>query len=336
LKRLDAAYQRFFKKAGGYPRFKAYGFEPGLRFPNPKTISFDSANQRVKLPKLGWVRLRLSQPLQGEIRNVSLVREGARWYASIQTLGADVAPGADLTPTIGIDLGIAAFAATSAERLIDPLAAYKRHACRLKRYQRAVSRKVKGSANRKKAVRRLGNFHRKIAHMRSDWLHKLSTTLVADHPVIAIEDLKVASMSASAKGTGRAAKAGLNKGILDQAWGEFARQLEYKTAAVGGQVVRVNPAYTSQQCRICGHTHADNRKTQASFVCLSCGHAEQADIHAAKNILERGIASWIDAEQSAAGHAASAHGGSVRHSKVARPKSAVPLKWEPTEGAAHV
>ncbi len=312
-----------------------------MRFPDAKQIAFDGVNQRIKLPKVGWIRLRMSRPAGGEIRNVSVSKEGEKWFASIQTLAADTAPSADLKPTIGLDLGIAVFAADSDGRCIDPLNAYKLHQCRLKRYQRSVTRKVKGSSNRKKAIKRLGNFHRKIARMRADWIHQLTSSLVNEHPVIAIEDLKIASMSRSAKGAvdtpGKniRQKAGLNRGILDQAWGEFARQLEYKTAAVGGAVVYVNPAYSSQECRLCGHIDKANRTTQESFKCTACGHAENADVHAAKNILARGLTAWDAMKLSAAGHAASVHGEIVRPLKVEKPKMAVSAKWKPTEGIAH-
>ena len=341
LKRLDAAYQRFFKKAGGYPKFKRYGDDPGMRFPDAKQVAFDAANERLKLPKVGWIRLRLSRPVEGSIRNVSVRREGAKWYASIQTLAGDVAPSADLKPTLGLDLGINVFAADSNGLMVEPLNAYKLHQCRLRRYQRSVSRKVKGSANRKKAIQKLGNMHRKIARMRADWLHQLTSSLVNDHPVIALEDLKVANMSRSARGTSAVPgkkvrqKAGLNRGILDQAWGEFARQLEYKTQAVGGAVVYVSAAFTSQECRVCGHVDKANRKTQESFLCAACGHAENADTNASKNILARGCDAWKDISNSAAGHAASVHGEIVRPSKVARPKKAVSAKWKPTEEVAY-
>jgi putative transposase len=337
LKRLDEAYKRFFKKTGGLPKFKARGFELGLRYPDPKQITLDDVNQRIQLPKLGWVRLRLSRDIEGVVRNVTVSREGARWYASIQTKGNE-ALAAGLAPSLGIDLGVAAFAATSDGVLVDPLGALKRQQCRLRRYQRSVSRKVKGSSNRKKAVRRLGELHRRIARQRSDWLHQLSTRLVTEHPVIAIEELKVKSMTGSAKGTASQPgtnvrqKAGLNKGILDQAWAEFKRQLQYKSAAVGGEVLAINPAYTSQTCNVCDHVHAHNRKTQSLFLCVACGHTENADINAAKNILKRGQAAWQDRKnQTAAGHAASVHGEIVRQVKVAKPKAAVSAKWKPAE-----
>jgi putative transposase len=341
LKRLDAAYQRFFKKVGGYPKFKRYGDDPGMRFPDAKQVAYDPINGRIKLPKVGWVRLRLSRSIAGEIRNVSVRREGARWYASIQTLSADVATSSDLKPTLGLDLGINVFAAGSNGFKIDPLNAFKLHQCRLRRYQRSVSRKVKGSANRKKAIQKLGDFHRKVARMRADWLHQLTTSIVKDHPVIALEDLKVGNMSRSARGTkavpGKKVrqKAGLNRGILDQAWGEFARQLEYKAQTVGGAVVYVNPAFSSQECSLCGHVDKANRKTQESFICMACGHAENADSNASKNILTRGYDAW-EKDLLAAGHAASVHGETVRQPKVARPKVAASAKWKPTEDVAHV
>jgi putative transposase len=148
-------------------------------------------------------------------------------------------------------------------------------------------------------------------------------------------------MSRSAKGTVEAPgkrvrqKAGLNRGILDQAWGEFARQLEYKAQAVGGAVVYVNPAYSSQGCNVCGHVDKANRKTQASFLCMACGHAEHADIHAAKNILQRRLAVW-NATHLAAGHAAAVCGENVRRQRVSKPDGAVSVKQKPAEEVAHV
>src|SRR4029077_9641956 len=137
----------------------------------------------------------------------------------------------------------------------------------------ALARKKKGSSNRRKAVRGLCNLHRRIGRERSDWQHKLTTQLASEHTVIALEDLSIKNMCASARGTFDApgknvrSKAGLNRSILDAAWGEFARQLSYKTERRGGRVIFVNPPYTSRSCRMCGHQSAENRKTQALFRC---------------------------------------------------------------------
>lgn len=344
LMRLDEAYKRFFAaaKAGmaggkgrtGSPGFKRYGDNSGIRFPDPKQFELDSGNQRLKLPKLGWARLRLNQPVTGELRNVSLSKEGNRWYASIQTRTAACLPAAGLLPTLGIDLGVATFAATSEGALIEPLNALKVQQQRLRRYQRSVSRKVKGSCNRKKAVKRLAALHHRIACQRNDWLHKLTTKLASKHAVIATEDLKVLGMSASARGTAAApgknvkAKAGLNRSILDQGWAEFRRQLGYKLKANGGQLVTVHPAYTSQTCSACGHCERDNRKTQSLFVCLACGQTDNADINAARNILAAGT---LAAQTLAAGYAASACGEVVRHRAAAKRRGAASVKQEPTE-----
>ena len=156
LKRLDAAYQRFFAKQGGLPSFEKYGDEPGLRFPDAKQIELDQANGRVKLPKLCWTRMRQSRPMAGQVRNVSVSREASKWFASIQVEGHQTVDALGVPPTLGIDLGLTAFAATSDGELIAPLKAAAKQARRLQHAQRAVARKKKGSANRKKAVVRLG------------------------------------------------------------------------------------------------------------------------------------------------------------------------------------
>lgn len=370
LRRLDEAYKRFFAAAkagraasrGGVkpPHFKRRGEEPGIRFPDPKQFVLDAANGRIRLPKLGWVRLRLSQPVVGTLRNVSLSQEGSSWYCSIQVERSEVAPALGLQPSLGIDLGLTAFAATSEGELVAPLKALCKQQVRLKRYQRAVSRKKKGSANRRKAIDRLARLHQKIAAQRSDWLHKLTTQLADAHPVIALEDLRIKNMSSSAKGAVESPaknvrqKAGLNRGILDAAWGEFRRQLDYKLQWRGGQLVLVNPAYTSRTCRMCGHEAAENRKTQSAFACVACGHTENADVHAAKNILTLGLALWGE-QHEAAGHDGlgerklepNACGGAVRRPRIRKfGSSGAALKndalacasgvgkQEPTEGRA--
>jgi putative transposase len=163
------------------------------------------------------------------------------------------------------------------------------------------------------AVSRLGALHRRIAHQRSDWLHKLTTQLADRHAVVALEDLRIKNMSASARGTDAQpgknvnAKAGLDRGITDAAWGEFARQLTYKVQWRGGRVILVDAAYASRECRLCAYESAENRKTQALFSCVACGHTENADVHAAKNILARGMERWRE-EVLPAGRAASACG----------------------------
>ena len=129
---------------------------------------------------------------------------------------------------------------------------------------------------------------------RLDYLHKSSTWITKNHGVIYLEDLKIANMSKSAKGTKEApgrnvkAKSGLNKSILDQGWFELKRQIQYKSDWFGGKVVLVNARYTSQTCSECGYKDKENRETQAKFLCKECGHKDNADLNAAKNILTVG------------------------------------------------
>lgn len=324
LRRLDEAYQRFFArvKAGqtsGFPRFKRLGEDPGLRFPDPKQFKLDVPDGRLHLLKVGWLRLRLSKVVIGARKNASLTREGSDWFCAIEVEVADVAP------TLGIDLGLTAFAGTSDGRLVEPLKAMSRQQVRLRQHQRSVSRKVEGSCNRKKALARLAALHRRIARQHADWLHKLTSKLASQRPVIVIEDLRGAAMSASAEGPVKRPgknvrqKASINRGILDAAWAEFRRQ-----------IAAVNPAYTSRTCRLCGHEAAKNRVSQARFQCVACGHAERADVHAAKNILPAGYAVWLSEKT------AHACGWVVRHrSARKRVTGAASSKQESSEVNAH-
>lgn len=170
-----------------------------------------------------------------------------------------------------------------------------------------MSRKVKFSNNWKKVKRKVQNLHTRTANIRRDYLHKVSTTISKKHAMIVIEDLKVANMSKSAAGMvsqpGRnvRAKSGLNCSILDQGWYELRRQLEYKQLWRGGQVLAINPAYTSQKCASCGHTEKENRQSQSKFECLGCGYTENADINGARNILAAGHAALACGEMAALG-----------------------------------
>ena len=153
---------------------------------------------------------------------------------------------------------------------------------------------MKFSNNWRKLKGKINRLHTKIADIRLDTLHKLSTALCKNHAMIVLEDLAVKNMTKSAKGDlenpGKMVrqKSGLNRVILDQGWGMFRTFLEYKQHWLGGHVVYVDPKHTSQTCPKCHHVSKDNRQTQAAFECVECRYQEHADVVAAKNILERG------------------------------------------------
>jgi len=294
LKDLERAYKNFFAKRAGFPRFKKKGQHDSFRYPDPKQIKLDQGNGRISLPKLGWLRVRLSRDVLGTVKNVTVSQSCGKWFVSIQTEREIEPPIPKGTSAVGIDVGIARFATLSNGKPIEPLNSFKQHQHRLARYQRAMSRKVKFSSNWKKARAKVQRVHARIANARKDFLHKASTTISQNHAMIAIEDLQIRNMSRSAAGTAEApgknvrAKSGLNRSILDQGWGEFRRQLEYKAAWNGGFVVAVPPQHTSQTCPCCGHVSKDNRRRQAKFKCVECGYENNADVVGAINILARG------------------------------------------------
>ena len=329
LKELERAYKNFFAKRAAFPRFKRRDSAAGFRYPDAKQFKLDEANARIFLPKLGWLRYRKSRCVEGKLCNVTVSCRAGRWYASIQTEREVAQPVPAATSSVGIDVGVARFATLSDGSFIAPVASLKAHEVRLARYQRSMSRKVKGSRNWHKAKRRVQRTHSRIANVRQDFLHKASTSIALAHALVVIEDLQIKNMSGSAKGNvhqpGRnvRAKSGLNKSILDQGWFEFRRQLGYKLQWSGGELLAIDPKYTSRTCPACGHVSADNRKTQSVFACVACGHAGNADHVGAINILARG-------------HRVLACGEDVSRAKPAKAQRAASVKQEPTEAISGV
>lgn len=297
MKDLGLAYKNFFEKRAEFPKIKKKGkSRESFRFPCAEQCTVDEANSRIKLPKLGWIRYRKSRDIEGIIKNITLSRVAGQWYASIQTEFEIAEPVHSSTSIIGIDMGIQHFATLSDGVVIEPVNAFRKNAEKLAKYQRALRHKTKFSKNWKKLQQKIRRAHQEIANTRKDFLHKTSSKISKSHAIIVIEDLKVKNMSRSASGTiaepGRnvKAKSGLNRSIRDQSWGEFFRQLEYKAQWSGGIVMAVNPKNTSRCCAVCYHVSAENRKTQAEFVCVMCGYAQNADLNAAHNILRAGHA----------------------------------------------
>lgn len=324
LKDLERAYKNFFAKRAAFPRFKKKGQRDSFRYPDAKQIKLDQANSRLFLPKLGWLRYRNSREVLGEVKNVTVSQSGGKWLVSIQTEREVEPPIPQARSALGIDLGIARFATMSDGTFLAPLGSFKKHEIRLRRSQRAMSRKTKFSNNWKQAKARIQRIHTRIGNARRDYLHKATTTISQNHAMVCIEDLRVRNMSRSAKGSAEQpgqnvkAKSGLNKSILDQGWFEFRRQLDYKLAWNGGWLIVVPPHHTSRTCPRCGHVHADNRKTQARFACVECGYEEHADVVGAINILARG-------------HRVAACGEDVSRARPARANHATSMKQEPTE-----
>ena len=294
LKDLERAYKNFFAKRADFPCFRRRGQRNSFRYPDAKQFKLDAGNRRIFLPKLGWMRLRLSREVLGVLKNATVSSSAGKWYVSIQTEREVEQPVPTATSAIGIDMGIARFATLSDGTFVAPLNSFKKHEQRLARYQQRMSRKVKFSKNWLKAKRRVQATHARIGNARRDCLHKATSTISQNHAMVCIEDLQVRNMSRSAAGSTEQpgknvrAKSGLNKAILDQGWFEFRRQLEYKLNWSGRLLVAVPPHHTSQRCPTCAHTAKENRLTQAQFACMDCGYKGNADVVGALNVLARG------------------------------------------------
>ena len=295
LKDLDRAWISFFAKRSRPPRFKKKGRWESFRYPDPKQIRLDERNARLFLPKLGWVRYRKSRKVQGEVKQVTVSQRCGKWFVAIQT-EREVEPPVRQGGSVGIDLGIVRFATLSDGSRYAPLHSFKRHQAALRKAQQALSRKRRFSSNWKEAKARVQRLHARIVQALRDYLHKLTTTLSKNHALVCLEDLKVRTMSRTAAGsverpgTRVRAKSALNRSILDQGWYEFRRQLAYKLAWSGGQLVVVPPHNTSRTCPDCGHVSKQNRPTQNRFECVCCGLKQNADRVAAINILRAGHA----------------------------------------------
>jgi transposase len=238
---------------------------------------------------------------------VTMDRAG-RWHVAFAAV-PDPIPGPGNGEVVGIDRGVAVSAALSTGELLCCPGLPGRQQQRLRRLERRLTRAKRGSERRKQVKRAMARLKGRDADIRKDWCEKTSTSLACRFDVIRVEDLKIGSMTRSAKGTamepGRNVrqKAGLNREILRSGWGLLVRRLHDKAA---GRVEKVRPAYTSQQCSACGQIAAGSRESQALFRCAACGNTLNADVNAARNI--------------AAGHAVTARGSDG----VARPVSREP------------
>jgi putative transposase len=293
LRDLDRAFVNFFEGRASYPSFKKRaGPFPGIRWPQGVELN----GRCVWLPKLGWVKARLSRRIEGVIKNATVRFDGLHWYVAIQVEQEYSYPAKKPASSIGIDGGVAVSIATSDDRLIAMPVATDREERRLSMLARRLSRTENGSRRNAGARRRLLVLRRRISNRVDDFRHKLTTELAKNHGLVVVEDLALRSLTRSARGSiespGRnvAAKARLNRSLLEQGHAETVRQLGYKLDWLGAELMKVPAAFTSQTCPQCGHVCTANRPARDRFLCVACGQAGHADIVAAKNILAAGLA----------------------------------------------
>jgi putative transposase len=286
------------------PRFK------GARFPITTLSDIDCKKtahvdgDTVKLPVLGEVRIKGNRdgrrwPSDLTVCTYRIQREPSGWYLLL--VGDIPAPTVRQTPlAVGLDAGVAHTLTTNTGRHIDGPAALAASLRKLERLQQQMARQEKGSANWRKTVAKVKAVHEKIRRTRKLFAHKTTTFLLRTYETVAIEDLKLSNMvrrpapkpaedGQSFLPNQASAKSGLNRSMHDAGLGQLRVMLEAKGKERGRRVVPVDPRHTSQRCSACGHTDPGNRPSQALFLCLKCGHTENADVNAAKNILSAAI-----------------------------------------------
>ena len=294
--KIDVAYKNFFRRLklgekAGFPRFKT---KHNSR-QSYQTSTASIKDKKLYLPKIGKVKAKFHRgEIIGKVKTVTISCEANQYFASINYEdGKEEVIGTNNGKSIGIDVGVKVFAYTSENKPINPK---KEHDLtkdieKMIKAQKSLSRKKIGSANRVKTKAKFAKKHLKIRNKRNDFLHKISKEL-SENQTIKVEDLKIKNMSKKAKSSienpnmRASVKSGLNRLILQQSWGKFFELLEYKLKKNGGELVKVNPQYTSQKCSRCGHISKENRKTQANFVCEKCGNTLNADYNASLNILK--------------------------------------------------
>jgi putative transposase len=304
LKRLDLAYAAFFRRcrAGvrrkGFPRFKAARHWRSVQFKEwGNGVSLDADARRLKITGVGAVRVRLHRPLQGVAKTCALVKKADGWYAHIVCdLGAaPVVADPQLVPEAqraAFDLGVESFAILHDGTPIENPRHLRHAAWKLRHEQKALARCQHGSHRRAKQRERVAKAHLKLARARRDFHHKQALALAERYVAVAVEDLTVTAMVASARGTidkpGRRVRqnAGLNRSILDAGWSQFLTVLSEKLEARGGVLVRVDPRGTSQRCSRCG-ARVPKALSERWHQCSACGLSLHRDHNAALNIYHR-------------------------------------------------
>ena len=284
IKDLGKAFQNFFAKRTGYPKFKKKGLHDSFTLSNDQT---KICGKRLRIPNLGLVKMREELRFDGKLLWVTVSRSGNDWCASvsveipdattIQVKNAKV----QSNSVVGIDLGISQLATLSTGEVFANPNALEKKLKTLRRVSRGLSRKQKGSRNREKSRRKLCELHRSISDLRSDALHKMTTSISKRFGVVCLEDLNVRGMTKNKH---------LARRLSDSSFGEIGRQLEYKTTSRGGRVLFVNAFFPSSKlCHVCLAKNESLTLADRTWRCSGCGTVHDRDLNAALNIRNHAV-----------------------------------------------
>ena len=282
LRHLQTAFGNFFAKRGRYPKFKRKSSHQSAEY---TASAFRWDGQTLKLAKMDTlldVRWSRQIPQGAKITTVTVSKDAAGRYFVSLLCDDVVSAKPEVAQVVGIDLGLTHFAILSDGEKIPAPNAFRKHEKKLAKLQRKLAKKKKGSKNRAKARLKVAKLHAKIADIRQDFLHQLSTRLIHENQVIAVETLAVGNMKKNRK---------LAKSIGDAGWAEFVRQLEYKAKWYGREVVKIDRWYpSSKRCSDCGYTAPKMPLNVRQWTCPECGANHDRDVNAARNILAAGLA----------------------------------------------
>jgi putative transposase len=310
---LGSAFRAFFEGRAKYPQFKRRDDRAAFCAAN-EAGTFRMDGRRIKLPVVGWIKTREPIRFPGRLKRATVSREAGRWFVAVM-VETEISPASDLAGTVGVDLGVKALAALSTGEVVDGPKAHKASLKRLRRANKALARKKRGSANWRKQKARLARPHARIGNARRDATHKLTTRLARSYAVVGIEDLNVRGMVRNRH---------LARSVSDAGFFEFRRQLDYKCRMYGSRLVVADRWYpSSKTCSCCGVVKPTLALADRTFRCDDCGYEADRETNAALNLA-----------QYAASHAVSACGedrsGARRQPRVKRAS----VKQEPIQTGA--
>ena len=276
LRYLSDAFKSFFKKSKGFPKFKKKGKHDSFTLDGVIKIDY----RKVKVPVIGWIKTYEILPTGYKPKSVTISKQADKWFISWK-IEIETNQTQKNQEFVGVDLGINHLAILSTGEVFDGVKSYKKYEKKLARMQYLNRHKKVGSNNYRKAQIKIARLHQKIANIRKDTLHKITTHISKNHAVIGIEDLNVSGMLANGK---------LSKAIADMGFYQFRRQLEYKTQLYGSKLVIVDRFYpSSKTCSTCGEKKSSLSLSQRVFKCDNCGFEIDRDLNAAINLKQEAV-----------------------------------------------